>query len=574
MGVNLAKTAGFCMGVKRAVDMVLDVAHKRRAEKIYTYGPLIHNPQTVEILKKRGILPVDDIDKIEEGTIIIRAHGISPLERKKLKEKNVKIVDATCPKVAHVQAIIKKHASLGYAVLIVGDRGHPEVDGLLGYSDGKGIVIEKSDEVDVLPEIEKLCVVAQTTQSAKEYGNIIERIKQRFPDVKIFDTICDSTEKRQAEVKKFSAEMDAMFVVGGKNSANTKRLASMSELQGTPTFHIETADELKDINIDGYNEIGISAGASTPNWTIEKVVDYITSLQEEKKRGNAGKLLNFWTFTVITDIYSAVGAGCLSLTSILLQGLHVNILNILTAAFYVYSMHALNRFTDRKYIGIISSFREDSYLKHDTMYATMAILSLLAALTLSFVAGAASFLLLLSISSFGVLYNAEILPQNWRFRRLRDLPGSKNVSVATAWAIVVAVLPQLEISISITPAMIFAFLFTFAVVFVRSALSDTIDIQSDRLIGRETIPVVIGEENTQRLLKIISVITAVILIITSPAGWTSSLSFALLACVFYMWICFKLCDRRATFSGVVLEGLLETNYIIAGLSTFLWFLFV
>ncbi len=574
MGVNLAKTAGFCMGVKRAVDMVLDVAQRKDTGKIYTYGPLIHNPQTVEILKKRGILPVDNVDEIEEGTIIIRAHGISPLERKKIKEKNVKIVDVTCPKVARVQAIIKKHASLGYAVLIVGDNGHPEVDGLLGYSDGKGIVIENRDEVDTLPELEKICVVAQTTQSTKEYGYIIDRVRQRFPQVKVFDTICDSTEKRQAEVEKLSSEMDAMLVVGGKNSANTKRLATMSELQGTPTFHIETADELKNINIDRYNEIGISAGASTPNWTIEEVVDYITSFQEEKKKGKAGRLLKFWTFAVITDSYSAVGAGCLSLASILLQGLHVNILNILTASFYVYSMHAVNRFTDRKHIGIISSFREDSYLKHDTMYATIAILSLLAALTLSFVVGVAPFLLLLSISSFGVLYNAKILPRNWRFRRLRDLPGSKNVSVATAWAIVVAVLPQVEISMSITLSMILAFLFTFAVVFVRSALSDTIDIQSDRLIGRETIPVVIGEENTQKLLKGISVITAAILIIASPAGWTSSLSFALLACVFYMWICFKLCDRRATFSGVVLEGLLETNYIIAGLMTFLWLVFV
>jgi (E)-4-hydroxy-3-methyl-but-2-enyl pyrophosphate reductase len=574
MGVNLAKTAGFCMGVKRAVDMVLDVVHDRDTGKIYTYGPLIHNPQTVEILKKRGILPIDNIDDIEEGTIIIRAHGISPLERKKIKEKNVKIVDVTCPKVARVQAIIKKHASLGYTIVIVGDNGHPEVDGLLGYSDGKGVVIENRGEVDALPELEKICVVAQTTQSKKEYEDIIDRIRQRFQHVTVFDTICDSTEKRQAEVKNLSAEMDAMFVVGGKNSANTKRLATMSELQGTPTFHIETADELKNINIDRYSEIGISAGASTPNWTIEKVVDYITSFQEEKKRGKASKLLKFWIFAIITDIYSAVGAGFLSLASSLLQGLSVNILNILTASFYVYSMHALNRFTDRKYIGIISSFREDSYLEHDTMYFTSAILSLLAALTLSFVAGIAPFLLLLSISSFGVLYNAKIFSRNWRFRRLRDLPGSKNISVATAWAIVIAVFPQLEISISITPAMTFAFLFTFAVVFVRSALSDTIDIQSDRLIGRETIPVVIGKENTQKLLKGISLITAALLIIVSPAGWTSSLSFALLACVFYMWICFKLCDRRSTFSGVVLEGLLETNYIIAGLMTFLWLVFV
>jgi 4-hydroxy-3-methylbut-2-enyl diphosphate reductase len=171
-----------------------------------------------------------------------------------------------------------------------------------------------------------------------------------------------------------------------------------------------------------------------------------------------------------------------------------------------------------------------------------------------------------------VLYNAKILPQNWRFKKIKDIPGSKNVSIAAAWGIVVAVIPQIGITLKITPGMIVAFLFTFAVVFIRSAMSDTIDIQSDRLIGRETIPVVIGEESTRKLLKAISVSMGAILVMAHPAGWTSSLSFVLLSCVFYIWICFKLCDKRAEFSGVVLEGLLETNYIIAGLSAFLWFI--
>lgn len=575
MGIKLARTAGFCMGVRRAVEMVLDVAPGRDNEKIYTYGPLIHNPQTIEILKNRGIIPVDNIDEIEEGTIIIRAHGISPLERKKIKEKKAKIIDATCPKVAQVQAIIKKHASLGYTILIAGDREHPEVDGLLGYSDDRGIVIGNKGEVDTLPELDKVCIVAQTTQDTEEYKDIVDRTTERFPEVLVFDTICDSTEKRQAEVKELSAGVDVMFIVGGKNSANTKRLAKISELQGTPTFHVETVDELKKIAIGGYDKIGISAGASTPNWIIEKVVDYIiTTCQEEKKKGIIQRLLNLWIFTVITDIYSAIGAGCLTLTSILLQELNINILNILTASFYVYSMHTLNRFTDRKQSSIVSSFREETYLKHEKVYVTVAIMSLLMALTISFITGLVPFLLLLSISCFGVLYNAKILPQNRRFKRLRDLPGSKNVSMAAAWGIVAAVVPQMGTSLTITPAMVAAFLFVFAVVFVRSAMSDTIDIQSDRLIGKETIPVVIGEENTRKLLTWISVIMAAILVMVHPAGWTSSLSFALVACVFYVWICFRLCDKRAEFSGVVLEGLLETNYIIAGLSAFLWFILV
>ena len=264
----------------------------------------------------------------------------------------------------------------------------------------------------------------------------------------------------------------------------------------------------------------------------------------------------------------------MSLASILLQRLDVNILNILTASLYVYSMHTLNRFIDRKYSSIISSFREESYLRHEKGYLTIAILSLLLALTFSLITGLAPFLLLFSISCMGVLYNTRILPQNWRFKRLKDIPGSKNVSMAVAWGIVAAVIPLIGTSLSITPGMVLAFLFTFAIVFIRSAMSDVIDIQSDRLIGRETIPVVIGEKNTKKLLKGISVLMAVILVMAHPAGWTSSLSFALLACMIYVWICFRFYDRRMRFSGVALEGLLETNYIIAGLSAFLWFIFV
>jgi len=574
MVVKLAKTAGFCMGVRRAVDMVLDIARHKGKENIYTYGPLIHNPQTIELLRMRGIIPIDYLDDIREerATIIIRAHGISPQEREKIRERGIGIIDATCPKVAHVQAIIKKHTLLNYTILIVGDGEHPEVNGLLGYARGKGIVIGSRDEVDGLPQLDKVCIVAQTTQSVVEYNEIVSRIKARFPDNVVFDTICNSTQQRQTEVKELAVEMDAMVIVGGKSSANTRRLARLSELTGTPTFHIETADELKKWATNCYERIGVSAGASTPNWIINRVVDNIKSYQGEKRKKTRG-LFNLWVFTIRCDIYSAVGAGCLSFTSMLLQKLSVNILHILTTSFYVYAMHTLHRFINRRTSSIIGSFREELYLKYEKLYMFMALLALFLAMVSSFFTGLVPFFLLLLISVLGVLYNTRLLPENWRLKRLRDLPGSKNVSMAMAWGTVAAVLPQMEIDLAITPGMIVAFLFVFTMVFIRSAMSDTLDIQSDRLIGRETIPVLIGKEYTQILLQGISVFLVILLVVAYPAGWVPSLSFVLLSCPFYVWICFKLCNRRSPLSGVVMEGLLETCYIVAGVSAFLWFIF-
>ena len=151
MEVRLAKTAGFCMGVRRAVDIVLEIAQHETGRRIYTYGPLIHNPQTVELLRSRGIIPVGSVDEItdrENAVLVIRAHGIAPSERKKIKESGIKIIDATCPKVGYVQAIIKKHTALDYTVVIVGDKEHPEVDGLLGYTAGRGIIIANPEDVE------------------------------------------------------------------------------------------------------------------------------------------------------------------------------------------------------------------------------------------------------------------------------------------------------------------------------------------------------------------------------------------------------------------------------------------
>jgi len=572
MSVVLARTAGFCMGVKRAVDLVLDMTRHKGTEPIFTYGPLIHNPQTVELLRKRGIIPVSGLEGIAScrpgATLVVRAHGISPQERKAIRDKGLKIIDATCPKVGHVQAIIRKHASRDYAILIIGDEKHPEVSGLLGYAYGRGTAINSLEDVGRLPELEKVCVVAQTTQNTDIFMNLVAAVKARFPDTVVFNTICDSTEKRQSEIKHMAEEAEAIVVVGGRNSANTMQLARLSELSGASTFHIETADELKNTAIDRFNRIGVTAGASTPNWIIDRVVDHLTGRMG--KRGELFRhIFKIWVFSVRTDLYSAGGAGCLSFAAMLLQGLPVNPLLILTASLYVYAMHVLNRFSNRK-ASSISSFRKESYLLHEKIYVTLALLSMITSLGISLVAGPGSFVLLFILSLAGFLYNTPILPDGWRFQSLKDLPGSKNISTAVAWASVTALLPWIETGPSLTPAVLTAFFFVAGLVFIRSALSDILDIQSDRLIGRETLPVLIGEQKTLMLLEGVSVLLFALLLAAHPVGWTTSVSYFLLICVFYIWICFKLYDRRSGISGVVLEGLLESMYFIAGVGAVFW----
>ncbi|MDD5722386.1 MAG: 4-hydroxy-3-methylbut-2-enyl diphosphate reductase [Syntrophales bacterium] len=567
MGIRLAETAGFCMGVKRAVDMVLALTRHRGDKKVYTYGPLIHNPQTVELLRERGVIPVDSVDSVQDGIMVIRAHGISPQERERIREKGIEIADATCPRVASVQAIIKKHVARDHAVIIVGDREHPEVASLLGYASGKGVVINDTKDVDDLPCYGKVCVVAQTTQDSVRYKEMVQEITRRFPGAMIFDTICDSTEQRQTEIKKMAYEMDGMIIVGGKDSANTRRLAAISRNCGTRTLHVETAEELDGIDLNGCENIGVSAGASTPNWITEGVIDCLTHNRRGKPTGKLRGLYNLWIFSVKTDLASAIGAGFLSLVSIMLQGLEVDVSHILIASLCVYAIHTLNRLRGRSFGRIKGSFREKSYMQYKGTYMTIAVASLALALYFSFMAGLAPFILVGSISIFGILYTVNV-----GGKRLEDLPGSKNFFTAMAWAALTAVVPQISVGLEITCGMVVAFVFVFALVFSKSVLSDTLDIQSDRLIGRETIPVVMGEVGARSLLKGISVLTGIVLIAALPAGCVPSLSLALLVPVFYVWICLGLCDRRSQFSRMALEGLLGVNYAIAGLSACLWFI--
>ena len=269
MKVIQAESAGFCWGVKRAIEK----ARKLAAESdipIQTDGPLIHNRQMMEILKSEGIFSCDCPEKLQTGTLLIRAHGIPPERRDLLRNLPVKLQDATCPDVARIQSAIKQRAARGVMVVIYGDKGHPEVAGLLGFAGKRGRVISDSKDIATLPEHHPVTLVSQSTQFPATYKKIAEELQQSFPDAEILDTICDSTRQRQAELTEIAAQVDAMVVVGGTHSANTRRLVELAESL-CPVQHVETAEQLDVEKLADCQTVGLTGGASTPDFLLEQV---------------------------------------------------------------------------------------------------------------------------------------------------------------------------------------------------------------------------------------------------------------------------------------------------------------
>jgi (E)-4-hydroxy-3-methyl-but-2-enyl pyrophosphate reductase len=303
MKIRLAKTAGFCMGVRRAVDMVLDLQRSDTQLPILTYGPLIHNPQTLELLRSRGIQEAKSLEDITQGTVVIRAHGISPVEKEILKSQGVKIIDATCPRVARDQAVIQKHAAQGHFCVIVGDEDHPEVRGLMGFASAGGLVVSsaaRSSICDAIPPEREICVVAQTTQETETFNQVVEILKRRFSRIHVQNTICDSTKRRQSEVGRLADEVDTILVVGGKGSGNTRRLVKVAEAKGVKALHVETDADIPAEIIAASDVIGVTAGASTPNWQIRGVMDRLKEISMARRSGPLKSLRSVCDIAVMT----------------------------------------------------------------------------------------------------------------------------------------------------------------------------------------------------------------------------------------------------------------------------------
>lgn len=278
MEIKLAKTAGFCFGVKRAVDKVYEQIEK--GKKIYTFGPIIHNEAVVADLEKKGVEVIEDVEslkKIKEGSVVIRSHGVSREIYDILTKQELECIDATCPFVKKIHRIVEKESGEGKQIIIIGNDSHPEVEGIKGWCRNAAIVIESASQAQnlKLPENQKVCTVSQTTFNYNKFQELVEIISKKGYDINVVNTICNATEERQTEAAAIAEEVDAMIVIGGTHSSNTRKLFEICKEKCENTFYIQTLDDLYGKLPGGIGLVGITAGASTPNNIIEEVQNYV-----------------------------------------------------------------------------------------------------------------------------------------------------------------------------------------------------------------------------------------------------------------------------------------------------------
>lgn len=277
MQVELAKSAGFCFGVQRAVDTVYKQIEENSAEKIYTYGPIIHNEEVIKDMEKKGvevILSEEELKQIKSGIVIIRSHGVPKRICDLLDENGVRYVDATCPFVKKIHRIVEEKSRDGYHIVIIGNREHPEVMGIEGWAQGPATIIQTEEEArafELVSESEKVCVVAQTTFNYNKFKELVEILEKKSYDVSVLNTICNATKERQTEAQSIAETVDAMIVIGDKHSSNTQKLFEICRKACNNTYYIQTLGDLDLNQLGSVETVGITAGASTPNNIIEEV---------------------------------------------------------------------------------------------------------------------------------------------------------------------------------------------------------------------------------------------------------------------------------------------------------------
>ena len=279
MEITVAKTAGFCFGVKRAVEKVYDQIATGK-KQIYTYGPIIHNEEVVQDLEEKGVQVInskEELEALKEGVVVIRSHGVGREIYELLERQGLELVDATCPFVKKIHKIVREQCEAGRRVIIVGNEHHPEVEGIKGWGNEYTLAVESLEEFEnlALRPDEKLCIVAQTTFNYNKFQELVEIFEKKGYDISVVNTICNATEERQTEAKEIAAKVDAMIIIGGRHSSNTRKLYEICSRECADTYFIQTLDDLHLDLPKSVRLVGITAGASTPNKIIEEVQNYV-----------------------------------------------------------------------------------------------------------------------------------------------------------------------------------------------------------------------------------------------------------------------------------------------------------
>lgn len=557
------------MGVRRAVEETLDIVN-REDQGIATFGPLIHNPQVLDLLAERGVKVLTDIPSQASGTIIIRAHGVPPAKKEQLQASGARVKDATCPRVVKVQAIIRKYRGQGCETVIIGDRNHAEVEGLMGYAQGRGHVVSHEEDVRRLEIKSSYIVVSQTTQDEDAFKRLSQMILEHYPHGKVFNTICDSTHNRQEEVRSLCRQVRAMVVVGGRTSANTQRLGQIAASMSCPVFMVETEEDLDLAHLARFDTLGVTAGASTPSWMINRVVQALENLPGGLENPAQLLLRKLVWFLLATNLYVSLAGGTLAWACGFLQGVRPRVTQFVMAAGYLFAMHNLNRYIEQGAKKFNDPHRALFQQRYRMPLLAASIAGLAAALVAAFHLGRGPFLALAAMSTLGVLYRFRFIPRPLstllHIRRLKEIPGSKTFFVALAWAFVTVLLPAWgagAVTLFTWGTLLFLMLF----MYVRSAMFDVLEVQGDRIVGRETLPVFIGEERTLKLLHLLLGLLVLMAIFFPILGLMKTTGWWLLPGVFFLAALIRAYEKGPVTGGLRLELGLETAlYLLAAFS--------
>ncbi len=517
MSVITAHTAGFCWGVRRAVDMVL--AELRKGGDPYAvYGELVHNPQVLHALEERGVSICADPENMESGTLFLRTHGTELARRKQLKELPLKIRDLTCPRVGRALAIARKKNIEGYDVLILGDPSHQEVKAILSYAGDRARVISGPDGVEVLSGVVRPFLLSQTTQNTETFDKTKHALQQKYPNLEHAFTICDSTSQRQDELRHLCGRMDCAVIVGGRNSANTTRLVKIAEEEDLPAFHVETHAELDADELSKYENILLTAGASTPSWSIRKVREKLLEIQGTGLRiGRIRKLLQnlfFGNFHVlpVTFILGAAGAVILNTVNWLMP--------VLAASLFLFGVHTVTSVLESGYSRPSRLRRQEFIRTHRKLLTSISLLAFAGSLII------AAFLDPLLLTILGVMlilflfYSIPLIRKVYPFHGLRSLPGSRDLMFAGAWSFLLAFLPGfISATETITPGTLLWAAALFFLFLSRCLLTDLVDLQGDALMGMDTIPIHAGRSKSVLLFWLCLSLASLLLIIGIASGY-------------------------------------------------------
>lgn len=577
MRVYLVESAGFCWGVKEALDKALTIA--KSEGPVYSYGPLVHNKQVMAEMEKERVFGVDStpegISAAGAATIVVRAHGVRPeviadLE-KRSRETGAKFHDLTCPLVRMVHNVIGGNAKRGWDTVIVGDADHAEVIGLVGYgTPGHIHVVANAKEAESLPEFERVCVVSQTTQDRENFETTAAVVRRKAKTYRQVNTICRPTQERQEETEKLAREVKMVVVVGGKHSANTVRLVDLLKSWGCAAVHVETENELRDEDFKGYDTVGVTAGLSTPQWMIDRVVERLESIGGRARTTFGDILRGAASFVVNSNLYVAAGAAGLAAAACTLQGIPIQWPFLAVPALFVHSMHTLNRFIDRTRLDFSDRVATVLYKRRPVPLLACGALAGLASVGIAALAGWLPFALACFGLLCGAVYGFRVLPEAITYRlgirRLKDIPASRDLSTAIGWTTMTTVFPFLSLGRLPGAANALVFLAAFCMVFLRTTCLGIRDVTGDKIVGQETVFKALGKpaaRNVARFLVLLlagSLGTLAFALHAPLALWLSPVVpyVAIYALAFFRWG-----PPKGVFAELVTDG---QNLIVGGIA--------